>query len=488
MLLSSVLSSVECRGNYDPDCNIEDIVYDSRKARQGVMFVCLCGARSDGHKFVKSAYDQGCRVFLCQNKVELPNDAQVIYCDDTRAALAAVSCNFFRHPSKEMAVIGITGTKGKTTVAHIIRSVLDRSGIKCGIIGTVGAGYGDVTLPTVNTTPESYELQKMFRFMADAGCKAAAVEVSSLGLKYHRVDGTEFAVGVFTNLYPDHIGTNEHESFEEYAYWKKQLFKMCKRAIVNIDDEFSHEIIDECTCPVTTYGLGEEADYLLTGSENIKKGHVLGVKFGVKTKWGERQFMLSMPGDVNVHNALIAVNVADSFSVPDEQIEDGLSHVFVKGRAEIVETGTDFSIIIDYAHNGVSLQSILSTVGEYEHKRIIALYGSVGSRTEIRRRELGLVSAKMCDLTIITEDDPEFEDPEKICNEIAAAVKEGGGKYVIIPDRAEAIDYAVKIAEKGDIIVLAGKGHEEFMKVRGEKLPFSEKEEIKKALKKYCHN
>lgn len=483
MLLSSILNGLVCHGTFEGSTEISDIAYDSRKAKSGVMFVCLCGARSDGHKFVKSAYDSGCRVFLCQKEVYLPDDAQVIYCEDTRAALALISCNFFNHPSKEIAVIGITGTKGKTTVAHIIRSVLDRSGIKCGIIGTVGAGYGDVTLPTVNTTPESYELQKMFRLMADAGCKAVAVEVSSLGLKFHRVDGTQFAVGVFTNLYPDHIGTNEHATFEEYAFWKKQLFKMCKKAIVNIDDEFSKEIIKECACPVTTYGRDAQADYILFENKNVKHGHVLGVEFCVKTKKCERTFMLSMPGDVNVHNALIAVAIADSLSITDRQIEEGLSHVFVKGRGEIVETGRDFSIIIDYAHNGVSLQSILSTVSEYEHTRIISLFGSVGGRTEIRRRELGLVSAKMSDLTIITEDDPEFEDPENICKDIAKAVEEGGGKYVIIPDRAQAIAYVVKIAQKGDIIVLAGKGHEEFMKVRGEKLPFSEKEEIFKALK-----
>lgn len=483
MLLSSILNGLECHGNFNGNTDICDIAYDSRKAKEGVIFVCLCGARSDGHKFAKSAYDSGCRVFLCQNEVELPSDAQVIYCNDTRAALALISCNFFSHPSKELSVIGITGTKGKTTVAHIIRSVLDRSGIKCGIIGTVGAGYGDVTLPTVNTTPESYELQKMFRLMADAGCKAVAVEVSSLGLKFHRVDGTKFAVGVFTNLYPDHIGTNEHESFEEYAYWKKQLFKMCKKAIVNIDDEFSKEIIGECACPVTTYGRSAQADYILANNKNIKHGHVLGVEFCVKTKKNERTFMLSMPGDVNVHNALIAVIIADSLSLSDSQIEDGLSHVFVKGRGEIVETGRDFSVIIDYAHNGVSLQSILSTVSEYEHTRIISLFGSVGGRTEIRRRELGLVSAKMSDLTVITSDDPEFEDPENICKDIAKAVEEGGGKYVIIPDRAKAIAYVIGIAQKGDIIVLAGKGHEEFMKVRGEKLPFSEKQEIFKALK-----
>lgn len=482
MILKDILLDIECSGNFDPQQEIEDIAYDSRKAKKNVMFVCLSGARTDGHKFAKSAYDNGCRVFLCEKNVDLPGDASVIICKDTRASLAVASCNLFRHPSRELAVIGITGTKGKTTVAHIVQSVLNSAGINCGIIGTVGAGYDDVKLPTVNTTPESYELQKMFRIMADAGCKAVAIEVSSLGLKFHRVDSTSFALGVFTNLYPDHIGTNEHASFEEYAYWKKQLFPMCKKAIVNIDDEFSKDIIESCSCPVVTYGYNEKADYRLDETAKVKHGHMLGVNFKFNHNGQEREYMISMPGDINAHNSLVAVAVADNFGVKSDLIKDGLARVFVKGRGEIVETGKDYTIIIDYAHNGVSLASIIDTVRAYDHNRIIALYGSVGGRTEIRRRELGLVSGAMCDLTIITSDDPDFEDPQNIIKDIAAAVEEAGGKYIGIADRAEAIHYAISIAQKGDILIFAGKGHEEFMKIKGEKVPFSEKEEIFKSL------
>lgn len=392
MKLSDILFAIEVKGEYDADTEICDIAYDSRKAKENFMFVCLPGARTDGHSFAKSAYDNGCRVFLCEREIELPSDAQIILCDDTRAALAIASCNLFEHPSKDIAVIGITGTKGKTTAAHIVKCVLDTAGIKTGIIGTVGAGYDDVKLPTVNTTPESYELQKMFRLMADAGCKAVAIEVSSLGLKFHRVDGTQFALGVFTNLYPDHIGTNEHETFEEYAYWKKQLFPMCKKAIVNIDDEFSAEIMGQCACPVITYGYNKKADYQLTDTRKVKIGHMLGIDFSFENNKQSREYMISMPGEINAHNALIAVAVADSLGIESEKIKEGLSRVFVKGRGELVETGKDFTIIIDYAHNGVSLKSIIDTVSTYEHNRIIALFGSVGGRTEIRRRELGLVS------------------------------------------------------------------------------------------------
>ena len=484
MKLHEILNGIDVSGSFDEEAEISDLVYDSRKAGSGVMFVCLSGARADGHLFSNSAYEKGCRVFLCEKEIGLPDDAQIIYCKDTRAALAKASCNFFRNPSKEIAVIGITGTKGKTTVAHIVKQVLESSGIMTGIIGTVGAGYGNVTLPTVNTTPESYELQKMFRQMADAGCKACAIEVSSLGLKAHRVDGTAFKIGIFTNLYPDHIGTNEHASFEEYAYWKKQLFPMCETAIVNLDDEYSAKMLEGFNGKTVSYGYSENADYRLIETEKVKINNILGVRFSYEYKEKTYTDLISLPGDINAVNALAAVAAAELMGVKNTSLGDCLSHVFVKGRGEVVDTGKDFSIIIDYAHNGVSLMSIIETARAYRHNRIIALYGSVGGRTEIRRRELGLVSGKMCDLTIITSDDPDFEDPEKIMDDIAAAVEEAGGKYVKIADRSKAIEYAVSIAEPHDIFIFAGKGHEQFMKIKGEKVPFSERDEIEKALKK----
>lgn len=479
MTLYEVLKGLDYTSENLTDTEIKDIAYDSRKAGDGIIFVCLSGAFADGHKFALSAYEKGSRVFLCSKDIEVPEDAIVIKTADTRAALAIISCNFFRNPSKDIAVIGITGTKGKTTVAHIVKFVLEAGGIKTGIIGTVGASYGDVVLPTVNTTPESYELQKMLRLMADGGCKAAAIEVSSLGLKAHRVDGTEFAFGVFTNLYPDHIGTNEHDSFEEYAYWKTQLFPHCQKAVVNIDDPFSKTVIENCKGDVITYG-SQNADYKLTNAEKVREGNLLGMRFSVSKANKEKTYTVALPGDVNAYNSLVAISVAHGFGISDEDIQKGLLKVFVKGRGEIVRVSDDFTIIIDYAHNGVSLRSIIETAKSYEHNRIISLFGSVGGRTECRREELGTVSGELSDLSVISSDDPDFEDPRAICEEIASYCK---GEYVIIPDRAEAIHYAVKNAEKGDIIILAGKGHEEYMKVKGEKLPFSERKEIEKAMK-----
>lgn len=483
MLLGKILNTLSVSGNFDAETEIEDIIYDSRKSRENTLFVCLSGARFDGHAFAAAAYDNGCRVFLCEKEVALPPDATVICCRDTRAALAVCSANFFRHPSREISVIGITGTKGKTTVAHIIKAVLEKGGIKCGIIGTIGAQCGDTVLPTVNTTPESYELQKLFRIMADNGCKAAAIEVSSLGLKHHRVDCTEFAAAVFTNLSPDHIGTNEHESFDEYAFWKKQLFLRTKIAFLNADDEFSKQIMRECECEAVTFGYSVAAQFRLESVKKVRRQNRLGVDFSYTQGENRKELFVSLPGDVNAYNALCAVAVGEKFGVSPEDISAALSNVFVKGRGEVIDTGRDFSVIIDYAHNGVSLKSIVETAKAYDHNRIIALFGAVGGRSEIRRKELGLVSGAMCDLTIITEDDPDFEDPKKICDEIAVYVEESGGDYVVIPDRRKAILYALSVAQKGDIIILAGKGHEEYMKRCGEKLPFSERETVKQALK-----
>ncbi len=479
MKLKEILRDIDYICKSFPDIDIKDIAYDSRKAGEDIVFVCLEGAFADGHKYARSAYDKGSRAFVCSKDVDLPDDAIIIKTENTRSALAKMSCSFFGNPSKDIKVIGITGTKGKTTVAHIVKFALEEAGIMCGIIGTVGAFYGDTVLPTVNTTPESYELQKMLRLMADGGCKAAAIEVSSLGLKAHRVEGTEFAYGVFTNLYPDHIGTNEHASFEEYAFWKTQLFPMCQKAVINIDDPFSERVINTCTCPVLTYGSDSKADYCLTSMRKEKLGNRLAMGFEAVCGGKEESYRVALPGDVNAYNSLVAIAIAEDMGLPKEDYKKGLESVFVKGRGEIVETGEDFTVIIDYAHNGVSLKSIIQTAESYEHNRIISLFGSVGGRTECRREELGTVSGEMSDLSVITSDDPDSEDPRKICEEIASYCK---GEYVIIPDRAEAIHYAMKTAQAGDIIILAGKGHENYMKINGEKIPFNERDEVMKGL------
>lgn len=477
MLLSEILKGIEFNTDSDVTVDIDDIVYDSRKAEQGTIFVCLCGARFDGHEYAQKAYDAGCRCFLVERKVEIPDDAVQVLTSDTRAALALASANFFRHPTKELKVIGITGTKGKTSTAHLVKALLESSGMKCGIIGTVGAYYDDIEIPTVNTTPESYELQKIFRIMLDNGCKACVIEVSSIGLMTHRVDHVDFEVGVFTNLSPDHIGPNEHPDFEDYMYWKSVLFEISKRAVVNVDDPAYTEMLKNCTSPVTTYGL-YKADVVAEDVKLLKNNKFIGISFVCKCDTDEFYTEVALPGLFNVYNALAAVSVLYSLGINASLHIEALKEIRVRGRAECVYVCDDFDVIIDYAHNGISMKSMIDTLKSYPHNRIIALYGAVGGRTQLRRKELGLITGKECDLSILTSDDPDFEDPQNIIDDIAEYITQVNGKYIGIPDRGEAVEYALSILEKGDILLLAGKGHEQYMKIKGEYVPFSEREHI----------
>lgn len=477
MLLSEILNGIEFETDSEIQVNIDDIVYDSRKATAGTLFVCLCGARFDGHEYALSAYEKGCRCFMVERLLDLPSDAIQVKVADSRACLAVCSANFFNHPTKELKVIGITGTKGKTSTAHLVKALLDKAGIKCGIIGTVGAYYDDIEIPTVNTTPESYELQKIFRIMLDNGCKACVIEVSSIGLMAHRVDCVEFEVGVFTNLSPDHIGPNEHPDFEDYMHWKSVLFEIAKRAVINIDDPAYEAMIKNCKSPITTYSL-KKADVTAKDVQLLKNNQFIGISFDCID--GENEFYteVALPGLFNVYNALAAIAVLSVFNINASDYIDALKEIRVRGRAECVYVCDDFDVIIDYAHNGISMKSMLDTLKSYPHNRIIALYGAVGGRTQLRRKELGLITGKECDLSVLTSDDPDFEDPWNIINEIGKYVKEAGGEYIGIPDRGEAVEYALGLLEKGDILLLAGKGHEQYMKINGEYVPFSEREHI----------
>lgn len=457
------------------DADVNAIVYDSRKAAAGSLFVALCGAFADGHDYVQKAYDNGCRIFATERSVDLPEDALVLQFADTREALALLSCNFFSHPANEIAVIGITGTKGKTTVTNMLRSVFDNCGIRSGVIGTIGAFWGDRFEKTVNTTPESYEIQRLLRTMADDGCKAVFMEVSSLGLKQHRCDGIKFDTAVFTNLSPDHIGGTEHESFEEYAYWKKQLFRHCRRAVLNADDAFCAAFKEELTCPVVTFSVENgNADFIADGLRFVRDGK-LGMEFTLTATGETDTCKVGMPGVFSVYNALTAAAVADGLKIEKQTVFKALANARVKGRMEPVEVPGNFDVLIDYAHNGVSFKSVIETVKAYDPARMIALYGCVGGRAQVRRKEMGLISGALCDLSIISTDDPQYEDPAEIAKEVASYVEEAGGKYVIVVDRAEAIRYALDNAREGDIILLLGKGHEEYMKIGGETVPFSER-------------
>ncbi|MCH5197542.1 MAG: UDP-N-acetylmuramoyl-L-alanyl-D-glutamate--2,6-diaminopimelate ligase [Oscillospiraceae bacterium] len=480
MLLSEILKGVEYTAEDFFDTEITDVVYDSRKAKDGAMFVALVGAFSDGHDYISSAVLSGSKVILAQRKTAVPQGVQLIVTADTRAALSVISANFFSHPEKELKIIGVTGTKGKTSIAGMLGECLNNAGMKCGTIGTVGAYYDGKIFPTANTTPESFECMRLFRDMINAGCKVCVMEVSSLGLKAHRVDDIRFDAAVFTNLSPDHIGGNEHKDFEEYAYWKKQLFYKCGCAVLNKDDAFSKELKEIISVPCFEYSVFEKADFYAENIQKLREKGFFGASFTCVSGETQAEMKTAVPGLFSVSNALACIAVCKILGVETGVIQKSLEKAKVLGRNNCLDIDADFDVIIDYAHNGQSFNSVIDTFSEYEHSRIITVFGSVGDRAFLRREELGLISGKRADLSIITTDDPGFEDPESICAQIASYVQKAGGEYKIIVNREEAVKYALSVAGKGDMVLLLGKGHEDFMKVKGKKEPYSDYESVKK--------
>ncbi len=459
------------------DIEVTDLVYDSRKVAQGSVFVCIKGAVVDGHTFLPSVCKAGAAAVVVQDEVEVPDGVTVIRVPDTRLALAELSAAYFGHPAEQLKTIGITGTKGKTTTTYMIKSILEHAGYRVGLIGTIETIIGETHIPAVNTTPESYVIQESFRKMVDAGIDVVVMEVSSQGLKLHRVGGFVFDIGIFTNLEPDHIGPNEHASFEEYMECKGMLFKQCRLGIVNADDEHTEKLLAGHTCEIETYGLSEKADLRAADMELIKGKGYLGVKYHAKGLV-DCLVEIHVPGRFSVYNSLTAIAVCHHFKVTTENIQSALRAAKVKGRIEIVKVSDDFTLMIDYAHNAMSLKSLLSTLQEYEPGRLVCLFGCGGNRSKLRRYEMGEVSGNMADLTIITSDNPRYEEPQAIINDIKIGMSKTDGKFVEIADRKEAIRYAIAHAKPGDVIVLAGKGHEDYQEICGVKHHMDERELI----------
>ncbi|NMP37087.1 MAG: UDP-N-acetylmuramoyl-L-alanyl-D-glutamate--2,6-diaminopimelate ligase [Clostridiales bacterium] len=482
MILSEVLKGVEYSGQFVPNTQTLDIAYDSRKTGAGITFVCLTGATYDGHSFARAAYDNGSRIFIAEHDIDVPPDALVIKVKNSREALPVMCANFFGHPAEKLKIIGITGTKGKTTTAHLVKAVLDANGIKTGIIGTLGAAWGDKTAHTGYTTPESYELQKLLSQMLADGCKCAVMEVSSLGLKAHRTDCISFDTAVFLNISTDHIGGTEHESYEEYYAWKKVLFSHCKRAIGCADDPASVDMLEKAPEKIF-FGYAAGSDFRALNVHALNDGECLGVSFDCEYA-GKlcKDIAVGLPGDYSVHNALAALAVCASMGISLESQRKALRTARVSGRTEPVEVNDDFAIFIDYAHNGTSLENLLKTMRAYKPKRLICLFGCVGGRAQVRRKEMGTAAGRLSELSIVTSDDPDFENPQAIADEVSRYVALAGGEYITVPDRAEAIEIAVNQLKKGDILMLCGKGHEQYQKINGVKTPFSERECVRKAL------
>lgn len=475
MKLSSLLEKLEytcVQGSTEQE--VTGVVYDSRKVTDGSLFICIRGAVVDGHKFIPDVTAKGAKVLIVEEEVSAPSDVTVIQVTDTRYAMAFISAAWFGHPAEKLKTIGITGTKGKTTTTYMVKSILENAGYKVGLIGTIEAIIGNKIIPASNTTPESYVVQEYFREMVEAGCDCVVMEVSSQGLMLHRTQGFVFDFGIFTNIEPDHIGPNEHKDFDHYLSCKAMLLKQCRVGIVNRDDEHFDRIVEGHTCTLETYGFSKEADLRAEDARLIGGKGYLGISYQLK---GLMDFPveIDIPGKFSIYNSLTAIAICRHFKVSQENILKALKVAKVKGRIEMVKVSDEFTLMIDYAHNAMALESLLTTLREYHPHRLVCLFGCGGNRSRLRRYEMGEVSGRLADLTIITSDNPRDEEPQAIIDDIKVGMAKTEGKYVEIPDRKEAIAYAIHHGEPGDIVVLAGKGHEDYQEIKGKKYPMDER-------------
>lgn len=463
------------------ETTISTLVYDSRKIEKNSVFVCISGAVFDGHEFAAQAAEQGAAVLVVEKEAVVPEGITVIRVQNTRLALAEMSAAYFGYPAEELTTIGITGTKGKTTTTYMIQAVLEHAKQRTGLIGTIETIIGDERIPSVNTTPESYVIQESFRKMADAGIQNVVMEVSSQGLMLHRCSGFTFDYGIFTNLAEDHIGENEHKDMDDYIHCKSLLFQQCRQGIVNGDDDYVERIIKDHTCQIETYGMSSSNDVYAEHIRRIQEPGYLGVSYDLKGKQ-EYNVHVDIPGDFTVYNSLAAISLCRHMGIKQKDVLSALNTIQVKGRLEIIKTPGEYTLMIDYAHNAMSLESLLTTIRKYEPNRIYCLFGCGGNRAKARRYEMGEVSSKLADLTVVTSDNPRNEEPMDIINDILVGVQKGPGEYVTIPDRKEAIRYCMEHAQRGDIVILAGKGHEDYQEIQGVKYHMDERELIQDIL------
>ena len=472
MTLTQLLEGMDYTLLQGADCPIEELTCDSRKAGPGTAFVAIPGARADGHDFVPAAAALGAAAVVVERPVEAPAGVAVVQVADARLALAHMADRFFGHPAGKLTLIGVTGTKGKTTTTHILLSILEAAGHPTAMVGTVGYFIrGEKVAAALNTTPESLDLHRFFAQAVEAGCTHLVMEVSSQAMKLRRTAGITFDAAVFLNLSPDHIGGAEHADFDEYRACKAALFRQCRQAVGNVDDENFPVMMAECTAPVTTFGFSPEAQVRGGEVAPLRGKGLLGSRFTVTGY--EESVTLGMPGAFNVSDALAAIAVARLLEVPEEAVRRGLETVTVKGRTQIFPHPGDYTVLIDYAHNDVSFASLLSTLKAYDHNRLMVVFGAGGDRPRMRRTDMAREAARYADFAVVTMDNPRTERVEDICADITAGL---GGKIpsVEIYDRRQAIFYALDMAQPGDIIALLGKGHEEYIEINGVRSHFSE--------------
>ncbi|MHB1453283.1 MAG: UDP-N-acetylmuramoyl-L-alanyl-D-glutamate--2,6-diaminopimelate ligase [Saccharofermentanales bacterium] len=449
----------------DIDVEINNIAYDSRKVRQGSLFVCIDGFVSDGHKFIGQAVEAGAAAVMIQNG-EFPEGIAAVKVPDSRLGLAHVSAAFFEWPASKISIVGITGTKGKTTATFMTDAIFSAAGIESALIGTIYNKIGDDIVYASRTTPESFELQALLDDCVSRGIRSCVMEVSSQGLALHRVYGCRFETGVYTNLYNDHIGPAEHSDMVAYMNAKSMLFDRVDNAVINIDADYASNMIDRAASnagtKIWTLGIRNDAMIRATDIVNISAKDHIGTSFNVVSPWYAGTVFVALPGLFNVYNALCAIACAGIRGVPFDSVVSGLGQVTIKGRVQPVRTFRDFQVIVDYAHNAASLENLLTTMREYVSGKLVCVFGCGGDRAKSRRYEMGETSGKLADFTVITSDNPRTEDPETILADIETGIRKTAGGYIKIIDRTQAIRYAITHAGSGDIIIIAGKGHETY--------------------------
>ena len=462
---------------------IIDITYDSRKVRSGTLFLADYGIRENNSKYIPNALQNGASVIVISNDIDIKENVTIIKVENTTKSLAYLSMNFFDNPQNKLKTIAITGTKGKTTTSFMLKNILEYAGYKCGLIGTIGIYIGTKKYSTNNTTPSSYDILKYLFEMVKNKINYAIIEVSSQALKYGRVEGIFFNYGIFTNLTKDHLGPYEHDNMEDYIISKSLLFRKCQHGIFNIDDKHYQDMIKKSVSTIITYGCHKNANLRAKKIKLIHKKNYLGIKL-ITDGLIKDKFIISSPGYFTASNALAAILTSYLLGIDIKYIKKSLKNFSVDGRVELIKISKHITLLIDYAHNGSSTKSILSTICQYHPKRIITIFGCGGNRSSERRYEMGEMAGKYSNFCIITEDNNRYESFGSIAKDILIGINKTNCPYEIIPKRKNAIEYAIKNAKKGDIIVLLGKGHENYMEINGIKYPFDEKTIIEEILKK----
>lgn len=464
---------------------VSGLQYDSRKLNSGELFVCIKGMRVDGHDFAESVYEKGCRAFLCEHKLDLPPDAFQAVTKDTRLALAYAAAAFYDYPGDKLKLIGVTGTKGKTTTSVLLQEILEKNGKKCGYIGSNGFILNKKHVDIGSTTPESLELQKYLAAMVFEGATHGVIEVSSQALDYDRVKCLTFETCVFTNLSPDHIGKSEHSSYEAYRDAKKKLFRDygCKNFVCNLDDHESEYMMKGLDCKIITYSIKDKAaDFYGSDYAPFRDEKTLGISFNCTHENVYTPVKMQTPGEFSALNGLAAIAAAYCQGVSTKDSIRVIATTAVDGRFEIIQGLLGSTFVVDFAHNDISLTNALTALRQYNPTRLICVFGSVGGRTQVRRKGLGQAASALADYSIITSDSPDFEPPEQICAEIVSYYDKSK-PYEVIIDRTEAIRRAVEMAGEGDIVLFAGKGNETYQLVNGVKLPFEESKVVKEMSK-----